>query len=207
MVSLPDPLGGLRTELQLAIIKYLDQSTLRNWSSTCSFDRTLLAPYIFRVLALRNTERSARSADAVARSQNVAHVGEIHCTAADPGDSDYDRDEGEIFPNTPFVFPEIVHKVLSNLDRFPSLHTVSVDFAFDFDAIYWFDSDLMMDVESAGQINEAEETVGWRALMAKTWAAVSENPRPHIKKLQICQLPGRWPPPLIPPVSIICSAR
>jgi hypothetical protein len=129
--------------------------------------------------------------DAVTRSQHVAHVGEIHYTAAHSDDSDCNKDEGEVFPNTPSVFPEIVHEVLSNLDRFPSLHSLSVDFAFDFDAIYWLDSDLMMDAESAEQINEAEETVSWRALMAKTWAAVSENPCPRITTLQIRQLPGR----------------
>jgi hypothetical protein len=106
--------------------------------------------------------------DAVARSLHGADVGEIHYTATDPGDSEYNKDERKFFPNAPSAFPEIVHEVLSNLDRFPSPHTLSNDFAFDFDAVYWMDEGRMMDNESAEQIKEAEEKVGWRALMAKT---------------------------------------
>ncbi|KAL9126628.1 MAG: hypothetical protein Q9217_004348 [Psora testacea] len=192
-------LRGLSTELQLAVIECLDPVALRNWSSTCSSYRALLAPYIFKVITLRNTERSALSVDAVANSRYVTYVEGLHYIATAPGDSGNDNDEGvgvlseegesvpsekgESVPNTIPVFPGIVHKVLSNLESFLSLHTLSIDFAFDFEVIDWNE-------ESAEPINEAEETEGWRAVMAKTFAALLENTYLCIKALEIRQLPS-----------------
>ena len=187
-------LGDLSPEVQLAIIERLDHSSLRNWSSTCVSYRALLAPHIFKAISLCNTERSASSVDAVANGRNVACVEELHYTAEFSNDSERDSiGEKQGIPTAVSVFSEIVYKVLSCLDRFPSLHTLSLDFAdFDANTIYWANNDMIyVKEESAEQVKEAEEQLGWRTLIARTFAALSETPRPSIKTFQIRQLPSK----------------
>ena len=188
-------LSTLSTEVQLAIIGHIDQAgdqaTLRNWSSTCSTYRALLAPYIFKSITLRNTEKSAFSVDAITRGRDVAYIKELHYLATAPCDSGCDDEELEHdSPNTAvLVFPESVHKVLSSLDRFPNLHTLSIDIHWHFEEEwdeelpYW----VFEDDESDEDVKEAEEKQDWRALVAKTYAALSENPHLHIKALEIRQ--------------------
>jgi hypothetical protein len=60
-------------ELQLAVADALAGNraghvALCEWSCTCSFYRTLLAPYIFEIVSLKNSEDSASRLLQIARS-------------------------------------------------------------------------------------------------------------------------------------------
>ena len=195
----------LATELQQEIILQLDrageQETLRSWSCTCSFYRCLLAPYVFRSLILRNYEKSASSVLVLANNQYKNYVEELHYTAEGEctdvfkwrywtgetrGGFDFKTVTG---PRE--VFPDIVHLVLSQLHIFPRLKTLSIEFPVNLKhdnsnlSAYWdeFDGD-----ETEDQIQWEEDNEGWRALMAKTFDALSRNDKHSIKTLEIRKL-------------------
>ncbi|MCJ1413531.1 hypothetical protein MMC19_007637 [Ptychographa xylographoides] len=93
-------------------------------------------------------------------------------------------------PDAAKIFPWTVHEVLSNLLQFPSLQFLSVRFD-----LYGSVSDggchashMFDDEETAIQISHAEGIWPWRALMAKTYAALTLNDASCIKELQISQL-------------------
>ncbi|KAL9101622.1 MAG: hypothetical protein Q9163_003141 [Psora crenata] len=199
-------LGGLSVELQYTLISYLDQKALISWSRTCSSYRALIAPYMFRVIALRNTEKSASSVDTIAHnSQFAAYVKELNYTAEAPWDSGFyqDADERPPIDISPF-FPEIVSKVLSSLGRFPNLKVIRLDLSFTSNTRelgkepFWNASDetgtnyFFEDAEPPQIVRRAEEIQAWRALMARTYAALSENLHSTtIEALEIYQLPAR----------------
>lgn len=109
-VIMPTSLNDLSAELQLKIIEELTHHeedfpfgrnshegnstpeekfhnhALLNWSCTCSYFRNLLAPYIYRRIILRNTQRSGRSVTALASGQYGVEVKELHFAGWAPGD-------------------------------------------------------------------------------------------------------------------------
>jgi hypothetical protein len=91
------------------------------------------------------------------------------------------------FWNTETVFPDIVGKVLSDLKRFPNLRTVTFEFPFEWGE--WDDQyDLFRDPESSDDIRTAEEDEGWRALMLKSFDALSKNTTSSIEEFEIKRL-------------------
>jgi len=197
---------GLATELQQAIIQQLDrtadQAALRSWSCTCSFYRSLIAPHLFQSIVLRNYEKNASSVQLLANSQYRGYVEELHYIAAgectDDNEDSWKYWTGETrgkFGNPAAVtspekvFPDVVHTVLSDLTCFPHLKTLSIEFPVNFKrgdwSVYWamFDEE-----ETQDEVQTAEENEGWRALMAKTFDALSLNGKPSIKALEIRKL-------------------
>lgn len=199
-------LTSLATELQQAIIQQLDRTTdlaaLRSWSCTCSFYRHLLAPYLFRSIVLRNYETNASSVHLLSNSQYKGCVEELHYTAAGECTDDHDfkwkywtgETRGE-FGNSDAVtgpeevFHDIVHTVLSDLRCFPRLKTLSIEFPVNFRrggwSMYW---EMFDEEETQAEIQSAEENEGWRALMAKTFDALSLNDKASVKALEIREL-------------------
>jgi len=199
-------LTSLATELQQAIIQQLDrtgdQAALHSWSSTCSFYRSLLAPYLYQSLVLRNYEKSASSVHALANSrykgcvEEIRYVAEGECTDVDKwqywtGETRGEFDNSEAVTDPKEVFPDIVHTVLSNLQSFPHLKALSIDFPVNFKREDWgfsFYWEMFDEEETEDEIQSAEENEGWRALMAKTFDALSQNDKPSIKTLKIEKL-------------------
>ncbi|MCJ1247481.1 hypothetical protein MMC30_004695 [Trapelia coarctata] len=200
------PLIGLATELQHAIIQQLDrtgdQASLRSWSCTCAFYRSLLAPYLYKRIVLRNYEKSASSVHALANSQFKGCIDEINytaegeCTDVDnwqywTGETRGDFGNPEAVTDPEEVFPDTVHTLLSDLQRFPRLKTLSIEFPVNFKRKNWgfaFYSEMFDEEETEDEIQSAEENEGWRALMAKTFTALSLNDKPSIKTLEIKKL-------------------
>jgi hypothetical protein len=121
-------LGNLPRELQLAIADALAGSSngliaLCEWSCTCSFYRSLLAPYIFQTVSLQNDERCASSLLRVARGpynelvKSLVYTGVRHCAFEKYGSHTIHR-----------VFPSLVDDVLSELRQFSCLNTVTIRF-------------------------------------------------------------------------------
>lgn len=125
-------ISRLQPELYLAIVDILIQqpwgkAALLRWSGTSTFYRSLLAPYLFQKLPSRNTEDSGASLDFIASSPYASYVQEIYFKGTAP----VEGEEG--FEDTESIFPDAVRNVLSNLDRFPKLETVQIEFDFDSD--------------------------------------------------------------------------
>jgi hypothetical protein len=94
---------------------------------------------------------------------------------------------GDEFENTKAAFPDIVGKVLSDLKRFPNLRTVTFEFPFDWGE--WEQPWTWLYVpESSDDIHIAEENEGWRALMLKSFDALSKNTTSSIEEFEIRRL-------------------
>lgn len=178
------------TETKIAIIEQLhanpeDHASLLSLSATCSHFRTLLLPYVLRSITLRNTEKSGSSIEAIANCSNSCqHVKELHFIGSAPGSNE------ETFGETENILPDIVQSILAGLQRFPNLRSVSVEFDLDLsNDDKWEDGFYIFDVRETPDENvKAESNEGWRALMAKTWTAISHNTDPHFKAFEIRQL-------------------
>ncbi|MCJ1465220.1 hypothetical protein MMC07_003836 [Pseudocyphellaria aurata] len=82
------------------------------------------------------------------------------------------------------IFPRSVDGLLSNLQRFPSLESLSI--RFDHCCL---DNDDWGDlVEDETPVLEAEAQSPWRALMTLVYSALSRNKTTHVKHLDIRQL-------------------
>ena len=202
---MPCGLIELQAELQLKIIEELSKDEVRgddagkqddrfkihrdlmNWSCTSAYYRDSLAPYIFKTVILRNDEKSGCSLNALASSRHSECVKELHFVGSAPGDAK--RGE-EAFSDTVSILPNSVEVLLSGLQRFTCLETLSVEFAYHFDDWdQWEDGlDLCAEVETEEQVKAAEEEEAWRALMAKTYDALLRNQGIHFKTLDINQI-------------------
>jgi hypothetical protein len=79
---------------------------------------------------------------------------------------------------------EVVGTVLSDLQRFSNLHTLSIEFPFDW--VEWDTAYKMFEsIESAAAIENAEENEGWRA---KSFQALTQNTAPCFKTLETRKL-------------------
>lgn len=197
-------LCDLQTELQLMIIEELlaaqctdeqdndakikCQRDLINWSCTSSYFRSLLTPYLFKIVRLRNDERSGSSITAIANSEHHKSVKELHFVGSAPGLA---RREEEAFSDITGIFPNNVNTLLSDLQgSFPNLETLSIEFAYQLDDDNEWEEgiDLIAVEESAEEVKAAEESEAWRALMVKTYEALLRNKEIHFKALKIRQL-------------------
>ena len=159
---------------------------LISWSCTCRHFRSLLAPFLFRTVILRNEEKSAASIKAIAtRLEYVKLVKEVQFIGSALGDVHRGWDDDE-FGEAEGILPENVRDILVHLKRFPNLKSVSVEFDFDFDdELEWDGEDVyaVAEVEDMEEMREREATEAWRALMVKVWEAISENKEGVIEKL------------------------
>ena len=191
----------LSTELQVAIIDYLDTPATRcdppaaywapktshdlaSLSSCCQTLRRLVAPTLYRNICLRTDDKSGKSLQAVGNSSPTAGlVRELNFEAIITVEEDYD----ELMPLSEEDFPSSVEEVLSHLGRFPNLEFLSVQFKLDesmegdaqeaeSSCEVW--RDLGDPYRDFDQLKWKEERVEFRAIMARTYDAIARGERP-----------------------------
>lgn len=162
-------------------------SDLMNWSCTSSYFRDLLTPYIFKSIKLCNQEKSGASLAALSKSRHNEAVKELHFIGSAPGDA---KREEDAFSDTVGIFPKGVDAVLSDLRQFPNLETLSIEFAYQFDDYEEWEGalDMCAPEETDEEVREAEEEIAWRALMARTYEALTRNQELHLRGLVFRQL-------------------
>lgn len=193
----------LSAELQLLVIEYLDTpstpcdppaayyapKTSRNVASLSSCCRTLhrlAAATLYRNICLRNGEKSGNSLQAVAKSPWTADlVRELNFEAHI--DLDEVREE-QPNPLSSQALPSSVVQVLSHLDRFPRLETLTVQFKcgeteeLDRDAVaphvYGIWSEPPDPFRNFAELKRNEQKSDWKAMMARTYDAISNSDRP-----------------------------
>ncbi len=160
---------------------------LITWSCTSSYFRNLLAPYIFKTAKLVNDEKSGSSLNSVAKSPHNVHIKELHFIGSALGDA---HSEDAAFSDTERILPGSVHALLCDLQRFPSLERLIIKFDYNFENIdEWIEGmDLCAEEETPEQVLKAEASAAWRALMSRTYSALTKNKSPHFKHLEIRQL-------------------
>ena len=178
------PIQGLSTELQLYIARFLNvgcDADLRSWSLTCSYYQSLFASLLSWRVKLQNTLKVGNSIKAISDSPNRVYLKELHFA----GTVSCKAEKEEVAA----VLPDVVHETLSNLDRFPNLQFVRVEFPFGFDDK---DGDYGVTIfekeESEEVVASAERNERWRALMAKTFHALANNKELCFRKFEIKQL-------------------
>ena len=159
---------------------------LKNWSSTSRFFRDLLTPYIFKTVQLSNNEKSGSRASSLSRSDLSKFVKEIQYTGSALGDG---HKEEEAYSDTEAILPKRVDVILSDLKCFPNLETLSIHFPYKFcDYDEWDGGlDLCAEEETDEETKSAEEKIAWRALMSKTYEALSRNKNHSLKSLKLKQ--------------------
>ena len=172
-------LSKLQPELQLMVVSHVWQQDLINWSSTSSNFRSLLAPYIFTSVTLRNTEKSGFSVDLIAKSNYRQYVRDFSFEGTAPGD------EEDGFTDTEEILPDVVESVLSNLSQFPTLESVRIEFPLDFCDGWGGGQELFHDDETPEKRVRDEGEEAWRALNTKVYAALARNINPSFKKLTL----------------------
>lgn len=85
------------------------------------------------------------------------------------------------------MFPTSTKSVLSNLQRFPNLQTVKIEFPFHWAEVVEFDG-LLEEDETPQEVLVAENTQDWRACMACAFDAFSQNATAHFETLELKNL-------------------
>lgn len=157
---------------------------LINWSCTCSYFRTLLAPDIFKACTLVNHEKSGSSLTTVANSPHSIHVKALHFIGYAIDDT-----HSEPLMDTERILPRSVDALLCNLHRFPRLEKLIIDFDYDSHNSLC-QGPVVMDVRNfISQTPEealvAEASSAWRALMCRTYSALTKNKSPSFRHLEI----------------------
>jgi len=191
----------LSAELQVLIIGYLDTPValydppatyfaprmsrgVASLSSCCQILRKLAAPTLYRNICLRNDDKSGRSLQAVGHCPWAANfVRELNIEANITLDDEWDEPN----PLSDEDFPSSVEDVLTHLERFPHLEILSVHFkagetqTLDEEAVednfdIWMHlSDPYRDFTG---LKHKEGRSDWKALMARTYDAISNSERP-----------------------------
>ena len=160
------------------------QKNILNWSYTSKYFRELLTSHVFKIVTLRNKEKSGASLEAVAKHPELGkYVREVRFIGYAPGDA---RREDPAFGDTEHILPQIVADLLSNLRRFRNLETLSVEFDYDFGGYDEWEEEGVnpsSEVEDSEEVRLKESEEAWRALMSKVWEAVCLNDGPVIRKL------------------------
>jgi len=181
------PLLNLQIELQLEIASYLKttpawQQDLCSWSSVCSHFRTLLTPFLFDSITLRNTEKSGDSVARLSKSRFARYIRTFHFLGNAPGDTE------DAFTDVGAIFPKIVEEIIADLTRFPNLETVQIEFEMDFDSDWEEGFMLFQDTESPEEREQAEQKEAWRALNTNVYKALARNIDPKFTKLHLIDL-------------------
>jgi len=191
----------LSAELQLLIIEYLDipatlcdppaayfaprtSQDIASLSSCCRTLRRLAAPTLYRNILLRDDDKSGKSLQAVGQSSWAASlVRELNLEAHITLDDEWEEPN----PLSDEDFPASVEEVLSHLERFPRLELFTVQFkcgetqTMDEDAVDC-NPDIWMETPDPfrdfAALKQKEEKSDWKALMARTYDAISESKHP-----------------------------
>lgn len=150
---------------------------LINWSCTCSYFRSLLAPNIFKTTKLVNDEKSGSSLIAVAKGPHTIHVKELYFIG-----SVLRRPHIRVAPsNSGGILPYNVDTLLRDLQQFPNLEKLSIEID-NKPAIYKCGC-------CGHSLHEtAIGTARWYALLFRTYSALTQNKSPRFKHLEIRQL-------------------
>jgi hypothetical protein len=180
-------LGNLPRELQLAIAEALVSSSnghaaILEWSSTCSFYRSLLAPYVFGTVSLHNDEKCVSALFRIARGPYSEHVKRLVYSGFRNCASDkYD------YHTFRSVFPSLVNEVLSELRQFPCLSTVAIRFPSDL-----YNGPCLDHPISGGRFHlvmrdpeDAKKNALAELLMYQTYKSLSQNLEHRITALEI----------------------
>jgi hypothetical protein len=189
----------LSTELKLEIIEHLyngvdkqgpsifpsDTNDTLNLGRCCKAFRTLTAPFVYRHVQLRNNAKSGEAIRAVASGPYAEMVRELHfkCITALEDSEGFSGDQNAAhFEFSEEDFPNSVEEILSHLENFPNLETLSVQFMFgetdreDEEAFtsgfYTFDTENPY--AEPGE-TEGDNKQAWKVVMAKAYAAISRN--------------------------------
>jgi hypothetical protein len=184
-------LEGLATEIQLEIADILSRRSdghrdVCEWSSTCSFYRTLLAPYVFETVSLRNDEACATTVLRIAQGPYSKHVKNLVYTGFA---SEFVSDGCDFLDSQTIdtVFPSLVDGILSGLQQFPSLSSLDIRIPTDEDkwcVIDGWDVELL----SMAEIVAAETSEVGRSLMNQTYKSLSRNANHQITALKLTDL-------------------
>ena len=171
---------------------------LMNWSCTSQYFRNLLAPYIFKIVKLRNDEKSGASVDAVLKSPHGALVNEIYFLGTIPpgmANSDDDEDDEPLAEGfhkesdgaeeeekqITITLPLVVDSLLSDLHQFPNLESLSIGFIYPYDSTFdeYYEAEGIMDSENP------EAAKAWKALMTTTYETLLRNEPPQLRVVEI----------------------
>lgn len=105
----------------------------------------------------------------------------MHFVGSAPGKA---HSADEAYRDTAAIFPESVNTVVSYLQVFPNLETLSINSDYHFNdwsewKRRWRDTDKD---ETDKEVKRAEEEIAWRALMAKSYEAMIRNKAIKLKR-------------------------
>ena len=173
---------------------------LMNWSCTSRYFRSLLAPYIFRKIKLRNDEKSGASVGAVLGGsqgdlvREIYFLGTIPPGMTDPDDNNEidkplpegfykasDEDEEEDEESITVTLPPVVDGLLSDLSRFPNLESLSIGFIYPYECPFdeYYDAEGIMDNENP------EPARAFKGLMTTTYNTLLRNKSPQLRAVEI----------------------
>lgn len=169
------------------------EQVISNLSRACTYFYKLLSPYLFRSITLRNTEKSGAAVKYLCSTNQIAYVKTLHFRGTVPAEWSEDIRAVAQF------FPPALSTVLSNLSQFPILETLIVDFDFRLEERHWYDhrDDVLAsiigdeDEETEDEIQKAEAQEGKRALVKKTFDAISMGAPDSIRELIFKDCPIR----------------
>lgn len=150
---------------------------LGSWSCTSSFFQNLLLPYTLEVVELRNNDESGTWLNDLASGEHACLVKEIRFVGSVPDHEESESESkngNEAFSDTTEILPQSFETVLSNLLLFPSLDSLSIEFTHPLENLPNYEQ-ICGDVETEEQVEAAGEKKAWRALMAKTYQALTQN--------------------------------
>ena len=202
----------LSTELQELIVGYLDSPTivrdvpakyfaprtsrdLARLSSCCHSLHSLVGPRLHRKVCLQNNDKSGKSLQAIGSDTWAASfVRELSVEANIILDDEWKEPN----PLSAEDFPSSVQDVLSHLERFPNLEVLSVQFKCDeteeldewaVESNFNIWSYTPDPFRNFTELKQKEEWSDWKALMARTYDAISGSPRPStLKTLELRNL-------------------
>lgn len=199
----PDPEVGLQDRDD----EFLYHRDLMNWSCTSRYFRSLLAPYIFRSIKLRNDEKSGASVDAVLKGSYGDLVREIYFLGTIPPSVADDSNKGEeplpegFYKDSEesdegdepisITLPPVVDSLLSDLSRFSSLESLSMGFVYPYDSPF----DEFYDAEDIMENENPEAARAIQALMATTYNTLLKNKPPQLRALEIRKFVGTFTEP------------
>ena len=169
---------------------------LMNWSCTSRYFRNLLAPYIFKNIKLRNDEKSGASVAALLKGPHGDLVKEIYFLGNIPDTYD-DNEHDEPLPegfhkisdeaeeeeeeSVTITLPPVVDRLLSDLDQFSNLDSLSIGFTYPYDNPF----DEYYDAEGIDANENPEAARAFKALITTTYETLLRKKVPQLRVLEI----------------------
>lgn len=169
---------------------------LMNWSCTSRYFRNLLTPYIFRNIKLRNDEKSGASVAALLKGPHGDLVKGIYFLGNVPDPSDNNEDdeplpegfhmasdeaEEEEEESVTITLPPTVDNLLSDLDQFSNLQSLSIGFTYPYESPF----DEVYDAEGVMDLKNPEAGRAWKALITTTYETLMRNKVPQLRAVEI----------------------